>query len=71
MDAQHWQAYDVYSVALSLLRVLFRPLWSTRHFTAFLEVLSLLALLVQKYRLEVLVGQHVSLLALLVRENNC
>jgi hypothetical protein len=50
VDAEHLQAYDVYSVALSLLRVLFRPLWSTHRFTVFLEVLSLLALLVRKYK---------------------
>ena len=43
IDPLHWQAYDVYSVALSLLRVLFRPLWNTRLFTAFLEVRGLLA----------------------------
>ena len=37
IDEEHWHVYDVYSVGLTLVRVLFRPLWDGEHFSAFLE----------------------------------
>ena len=27
IDEEHWDVYDVYSVGLTLTRILFRPLW--------------------------------------------
>ena len=36
IEAEHWEAYDVYSVGLTLTRVLFRPLWDGEQFNAFM-----------------------------------
>ena len=37
IEEEHWDVYDVYSVGLTLVRVLFRPLWDPGQFNAFME----------------------------------
>jgi serine/threonine protein kinase len=37
IEEDHWDVYDVYSVGLTLTRVLFRPLWDPDQFNAFMD----------------------------------
>lgn len=40
IDESEWAAYDVYSVGLILLRILFPPLWSTWHWHQFVDTFA-------------------------------